>query len=762
MNKLNANSLLILALLTPWLCSGQTQPGPRAPGPSNDSLKPAFYPIPLQPYAIADVSGDLNPSYIGEVALDDSSNVFFSYGDTETGGANVTVVKHWNGGVMAPAEPISTFQTIPSKFVQTTAADGTPTDVILLGAPPAVSYLRTDGQMFGNLEEDFYTRVVDPGNGQVHYWLSTIQESGYVASGGTVSRVGAQVPPFFSEPPYNGVEPFTHRPPVTDVDTFSPTSKSFAGLVEGYFSDNGVISSVTYGSEVVYTSVDGDQNAISHVTVFCSQLTPPNTSGSPTPSLDLKVVNEQFAPYPSVGSVNSSGWAIGYSSEGWRLWNGTVLSPMEGQGYAINEANDIIVGGTYNEETQLITGSHVLERGGTKVLINDESGASSLIPSQFRKQLRNVVPWFLSSRREDPPSGTVVPLLHIGFYAETKRVNSGTEWWEWAYFISREFNDGTTDLREIPSSIWFHYPISMINASGIIATQGDPEGDFGTGAVDHALLLIPVEINCNEVYTFSGHPNDVLSLCKVISDIKCEWKLKNPGPVIGTFSQGNRLNCNFVPSAPGSNVIQLFVGGQLAWQKSIQVLDLKGRSTWSAQPIIAAHMDGTIPLPVEGVTFHHSGNTGDGVSELQRIQKEHQLLWPYYLWHKENFGDIAYHFVLTKNGALYVGRELEASPGSPGGPYTKGADVKKKNTLAGIAICVLGNYDSEAFSAAHQTDLEKALTAICRRYRVTGDRVSYHAQQAAKPPVVETTHCPGANIIPKAAEIRQHVQANLQ
>jgi hypothetical protein len=75
---------------------------------------------------------------------------------------------------------------------------------------------------------------------------------------------------------------------------------------------------------------------------------------------------------------------------------------------------------------------------------------------------------------------------------------------------------------------------------------------------------------------------------------------------------------------------------------------------------------------------------------------------------------------------------------------------------------MLGNYETEAFTAAHQKDLEKAISAMCRRYKLTEDKVSYHGARAAVAPVVETTACPGANVTTKSKDISDNIRKNLQ
>ena len=315
----------------------------------------------------------------------------------------------------------------------------------------------------------------------------------------------------------------------------------------------------------------------------------------------------------------------------------------------------------------------------------------------------------------------------------------------------------------------------------LVLAPGKKADSFGV-FIDNVILL-PVELNCPELYMFSGHSGDKVELCKV-AGIACEWKLKNANPVIGTFDHPTDSACSFTATAPGKNTIQLVVGGKVAWEKTTEILDLKSRATWGPEAVVLSEMSGVMRAPptppgtgtpitqIFNLTYHHSANAGDGVTEIQRIQRAHKAeglpySLPEALGGHEKWGDIGYHFVLTKDGTVYEARKLEAAPGSPGGPYTLGADVLKKNTWARIGLCMLGNYDTEVFSAAHQKDLEKVIAAICRRYKLKWNNVSYHSARAAAPTpwdsaVYQTTHCPGAHVQDKAQEISDHVRENLQ
>ena len=293
-------------------------------------------------------------------------------------------------------------------------------------------------------------------------------------------------------------------------------------------------------------------------------------------------------------------------------------------------------------------------------------------------------------------------------------------------------------------------PSSVFNVSATDETD-IPEGGSIT------LSLLPIEVNCPELYMFSGHKNDVVTLSKA-SGITCEWRLKNSSPAIGTFDHPADLACSFTATAPGKNTIQLVIGGKVAWEKPTEVLDIVGRATWGAY---AADTSKLTTMPnLEGITIHHSSNTADGAAEVLRIQDMHmQKSLIYWSLPGDGWADISYNFLMDKAGTVYMGRELETAPGKLDGPYVQGAHVENNNKAAGIGICILGDYEgAEAFTAARQEALEKALSAIARRHKLTSEKVSYHQARAT----TNATECPGSNVIPKVPDIIKNVGRNLQ
>jgi N-acetylmuramoyl-L-alanine amidase len=224
------------------------------------------------------------------------------------------------------------------------------------------------------------------------------------------------------------------------------------------------------------------------------------------------------------------------------------------------------------------------------------------------------------------------------------------------------------------------------------------------------------------------------------------------------------------------------------------VLQILPRSSWgalAANTSILAGMSG-----INQFTVHHSSKESFGTAAIQYIQQEHMGLLndttPYYTFHHHAvWGDIGYHFIIDPSNdsdpntvLIYEGRQLEGL-GLSGGPYTIPAAVLSKNTLSGIDICMLGNYQSgtwagwmlgrETFSETRRKKLEMVLTALSFRYQtpatltatyppppVTSPPISWHQQLAAQTPVVETTECPGDTTISTMSTTQTNVIYDLK
>lgn len=269
----------------------------------------------------------------------------------------------------------------------------------------------------------------------------------------------------------------------------------------------------------------------------------------------------------------------------------------------------------------------------------------------------------------------------------------------------------------------------------------------------YILRLLPVEVNCPELYMFGGHKNDVVELCKV-SGITCEWKLKSAAPAIGTFDHPADTACSFTATTEGKNTIQLVMGGNIVWEKPIEIIKIISRAAWGA--VAPAGPMGTMP-DIQHLTLHHTSKAGaTGAAEMQRVQNLHMRPW----WLAgKGFDDIGYHLIMDRSGEVYEGRQIEGAPGKIDGPYTKGAHVDDNNTVAGFGLCTMGDYEgTETWPASRQKSLEKVISAICRRHKLTAAQISHHNAMATTTP----SACPGSNFIPTIPDIIKNVTINLQ
>lgn len=272
------------------------------------------------------------------------------------------------------------------------------------------------------------------------------------------------------------------------------------------------------------------------------------------------------------------------------------------------------------------------------------------------------------------------------------------------------------------------------------------------------IQLLPVSFNGDAICMLGGHPNDTIELCSV-PGIACEWRFLNESPNLGELDAPHDSKCSFRARRSGVNWIQMWIGETMIWEKTIEVFPIISREAWGA-------LD---PLPhretmdnFQHLTLHHSSNTASGVGEIRRIQRVHMSKFPYNIFGGKDFYDIGYHFLVDKEGRLFEGRRLESAPGAPFGPYTKGEHVGSNNTVAGLGFCTMGDFEStegnERLSDIQQIRIERILAALCIRYRIAPEQISYHRELSVGKPSL----CPGSNFIPRIPEITRRVRSYLQ
>jgi hypothetical protein len=254
-----------------------------------------------------------------------------------------------------------------------------------------------------------------------------------------------------------------------------------------------------------------------------------------------------------------------------------------------------------------------------------------------------------------------------------------------------------------------------------------------------------------EIYLLANHPKDFVVLRVEPPNGNFHWRFD--GTPLGSLSNPSGAACTFKATTPGRRSLELLRDGQVIWTKPVEVLSLTTRNQWGARPPNLASLD-----PMTGIialTLHHKGEPDSSGNQcpdyggvaLRCIQNAHM--------DENGWADIGYHFVMDKNNALFEARQLEGIFGN--GIFTLGSQVLGRNFEAGIGLCLLGDYETEAVDLNQQRALEKAMTALCRRYGLVSSQLTYHSQLAG-----DMRPCPGQNIKAKFDEIVEHVMENLK
>ena len=223
------------------------------------------------------------------------------------------------------------------------------------------------------------------------------------------------------------------------------------------------------------------------------------------------VIYEQFQP----SAINNNGWGIQpykYNNDGsydysrGAYWDTVqkdpnhpdkkVIQSLDGQPVAINDKNDILVGGT---NPYLLEPGTAATNGVPRPRYFLQDGAvPGMIPLRAKPHLGSIYPYLMSNRVPPPTDGSVRPVLYIVFLAKIERSPNS---WSWSTFLLVLYSDDSTNFFEIgntdPNTGVFSLNagsttidrLISINTSGVIAA-------IGNGG--HALLLVPARFDAVE------------------------------------------------------------------------------------------------------------------------------------------------------------------------------------------------------------------------------------------------------------------------
>jgi hypothetical protein len=148
------------------------------------------------------------------------------------------------------------------------------------------------------------------------------------------------------------------------------------------------------------------------------------------------------------------------------------------------------------------------------------------------------------------------------------------------------------------------------------------------------------------------------------------------------------------------------------------VLDVVSREEWGAVP-----PRGEFTLhEIEQITIHHAGDLSGATGPSQFLGWQswhHHLGWP----------DLAYHFIVGRDGSVYEGR-----------PYGAVGDTATEYDPTGhFLIVVEGNFDESIPNAAQLEALAQMVAWGSMHFGVSVDTITGHRDHAS-------TSCPGDNL----------------
>lgn len=164
------------------------------------------------------------------------------------------------------------------------------------------------------------------------------------------------------------------------------------------------------------------------------------------------------------------------------------------------------------------------------------------------------------------------------------------------------------------------------------------------------------------------------------------------------------------------------------------------RSAWEARnPIterLAPHSG-----PLRYMTVHHAGDQlhDTGPSRYREWQR----------WHmgKRGWGDLAYHYIVGIDGAIYAGRDLAY----------RGDTATTYDTDGHFLVVVEGNFERDDPTAAQLRGLSLLLASASDEHGISPAAIAAHRDYA-------NTSCPGENLYPyvSSGALRRDVESLLR
>jgi hypothetical protein len=169
-------------------------------------------------------------------------------------------------------------------------------------------------------------------------------------------------------------------------------------------------------------------------------------------------------------------------------------------------------------------------------------------------------------------------------------------------------------------------------------------------------------------------------------------------------------------------ILMLMLLGGVAPEVQVPSIEVFCRADWNSKKIKGPYT----PHTIERITVHHQGvmthKSEDYRKRLRKMQRYHQT-------EQKGFVDIAYHFVIDRNGVIFEGR-----------PTTAAGETETDYDPKGhLLICLLGDFDKQKPSVRQMESLIKLAAWASRHFHVSPDTLAGHRDYAH-------TSCPGIHL----------------
>ena len=200
-------------------------------------------------------------------------------------------------------------------------------------------------------------------------------------------------------------------------------------------------------------------------------------------------------------------------------------------------------------------------------------------------------------------------------------------------------------------------------------------------------------------------------------------------------------------------------------------LDLLTRKEWKAQEVkaprnppiktgkvgekhyVKAENVMTARAPTKYLTVHHRGVKGNpSVPFDQKLRRFQIFSWGPDYWIGETqifLGDLPYHYVISYQGTIAEGRELNWSAWSNTNYVVPAGETPAAAITKHITVVLEGNFQEEQPTPEQLKALEQLLYQLAVEHKVPLANITYHADVVAK----GKTTCPGANMIKKMPDV---------